>query len=125
MTDLAPAPDRLAAYPVSRHARRGGLQAVQRRIGLLMLLPAATAFTLIILYPFANALGLSLFEDTLQSVQPVFIGLRNFVEVLSSPEVWQSFLITAIYVGCATAGTVVLGLGWALILKPSWRCRRV
>ncbi|HEY4200723.1 MAG TPA: sugar ABC transporter permease [Devosiaceae bacterium] len=125
MTDIAPPTSRILDYPVSRHARRGGLQAGQRRIGMLMLLPAATAFALIILYPFAQALGLSLFEDTLQTIEPIFVGFRNFQAVLSSPETWQSFLITVIYVGCATAGTVVLGLGWALILNQPFKGRGV
>lgn len=122
MTDVAP-PSRLLAYPVSRHARRGGLQAAQRRTGLLLLLPAFAAFALVILYPFGQALGLSLFEYTLQTVEPVFIGLANFRAVLGDREVWESFLITAIYVGSATAGTVVMGLGWALILNQPFRGR--
>jgi multiple sugar transport system permease protein len=123
MTDIAPAGSRLAAYPVSKHARRGGLRAGQSRIGLLMLLPAAAAFALVILYPFVQALGLSLFRDTLETVNPVFIGLGNFRAVLWSAETWQSFGITVVYVGCATAGTVVLGLGWALILNQPFRGR--
>lgn len=123
MTDLAPPGGRRLDYPVSPHARRGGLQAAQRRIGMLMLLPAATAFVLIILYPFAQALGLSMFEDTLQTIEPIFVGLDNFREVLSNPDTWQSFLLTAIYVGTATAGTLVLGLGWALILNQPFRGR--
>jgi multiple sugar transport system permease protein len=125
MTDLAPPAGRQLDYPVSRLARRGGLQAAQRRVGVLMLMPAAIAFALIILYPFVQALGLSFFEDTLQSIQPTFIGLRNFQEVLSNPDTWQSFLLTVIYVGSATAGTLVLGLGWALILNQPFRGRGV
>ncbi|MGN6684811.1 MAG: carbohydrate ABC transporter permease [Devosia sp.] len=118
-------PTRIEDYPVSRHARRGGLQAVQRRIGLMMLAPAAIAFALVILYPFGQALALSLFEDTLQSITPTFIGLRNFAQVLTDPEVWGSFGTTVIYVGCSTLGTLVLGLGWALLLNQKFRGRGV
>ena len=100
-----PVPTRIEDYPVSRHARRGGLQAVQRRIGLMMLAPAAIAFALVILYPFGQALALSLFEDTLQSITPTFIGLRNFTQVLTDPEVWGSFGTTVIWSPCpAKAG---------------------
>ncbi len=111
-------------YPVSPHARRGGLHAVQRRVGILMLAPAAIAFALVILYPFFQALGLSLFEDTLQSIEPTYIGLANFRAILADPETWQSFGITVIYVGGATLGTLVLGLGWALILNQPFRGRK-
>src|SRR6478752_5280167 len=74
----------IESYPVSPLTRRGGLHAVQRRVGLFMLLPAAVAFSLVILYPFIQALGLSMFEDTLQSTQPKFIGFRNFADVLTN-----------------------------------------
>jgi multiple sugar transport system permease protein len=124
MTDVMQAPARLD-YPVSPHARRGGLQAAQRRIGILMLAPAAIAFTVVILYPFLQALGLSLFEDTLQTIEPTFVGFDNFKAILTNPETWQSFGITVIYVGGATMGTLVLGLGWALILNQPFRGRRV
>jgi multiple sugar transport system permease protein len=112
-------------YPVSRHARRGGLMAGQSRIGLMMLLPSALAFTIVILYPFLQALGLSLFEDTLMSLEPTFIGLANFQATLGNPDTWQSFLLTVIYVGCATGGTLVLGLGWALILNQPFKGRGI
>lgn len=124
MTDVMQATGRLD-YPVSPHARRGGLQAAQRRIGMLMLAPAAIAFTIVILYPFVQALGLSFFEDTLQTIEPTFIGFANFQAILADPETWQSFGITVIYVGGATIGTVVLGLSWALILNQRFRGRRV
>jgi multiple sugar transport system permease protein len=113
------------AYPLSPLTRAGGLQAVQRRVGMLMLLPAATAFTLVILYPFMQALGLSLFEDTLQSIKPTFIGFRNFSELLGSSEIWSSFGITVIYVGMSTLCTLILGLGWALLLNQQFRGRGV
>jgi len=125
-TDIADAvPARIEDYPVSPRSRRGGLQAAQRRIGLLMLLPAAAAFAFVILYPFGQALALSLFEDTLQTITPTFIGFANFKAVLTDPEVWQSFGITIIYVGCSTLGTLVLGLGWALLLNQPFKGRGV
>jgi len=123
MSDTASIKGTRLDYPVSRHARRGGLMAGQSRIGLMMLLPSALAFTIVILYPFLQALGLSLFEDTLMSLEPTFIGLANFQATLSDPETWQSFLLTVIYVGCATGGTLVLGLGWALILNQPFKGR--
>ena len=110
-------------FRVSPLTRRGGLKGVERRVGMLMLLPALAAFSIVIVYPFAQALGLSLFEYTLQNFEPTFIGFDNFRTIMSSPEVLDSFIVTVIYVGCATAGTVVLGLGWALILNQPFRGR--
>lgn len=117
--------DAIGAYPVSPLANRRGLKGGQRRIGLLLLLPAATAFAAIILYPFAQALGLSLFQYTVDMSAPRFIGFENFAKIAVSPDVWAAFATTAVYVFFATAGTLVMGLGWALLMNQSFRGRTV
>lgn len=115
----------LASYPVSPLANKRGLKAGQSRIGLLLLLPALIAFSAIILYPFLQALGLSLFQYTVEMMSPRFIGFDNFVKIASSPDVWASFATTAIYVTLTTTGTLVAGLGWALLMNQPFRGRAV
>ncbi|SEQ24861.1 carbohydrate ABC transporter membrane protein 1, CUT1 family [Faunimonas pinastri] len=111
--------------PVSPLANRRGLRAGQRRTGILLLLPAIAVFAVVILYPFLKALGLSLFRYTIEMTAPEFIGLGNFRTIATSGEVWNAFLVTAIYVLFTTVGTLVLGLGWALILNQPFRGRAV
>jgi multiple sugar transport system permease protein len=115
----------VAAPPlrVSAHARRGGLKAHERRVGRLFLLPALAAFTLVILLPFLRALGMAFTRSDLQTPEPVFVGLANFRTILATPEIVGSFVTTAVYVTLATAGTVLLGLAWALILNQPFRGR--
>ena len=115
----------VAASPlrVSAHARRGGLKAHERRVGRLFLLPALAAFTLVILLPFLRALGVAFTRSDLQTPEPVFVGLANFRTILATPEIVGSFVTTAVYVTLATAGTVLLGLAWALILNQPFRGR--
>jgi multiple sugar transport system permease protein len=115
----------LAAYPESPLAERRGLKAGQARVGLLLLAPAAIAFAAVILYPFLQALGLSLFEYTAEMLEPKFIGLANFAAIAGDADVWAAFGATAIYVTGATLGTMVLGLGWALIMNQPFRGRGV
>lgn len=115
----------ISRYPVLPQANRAGLKAGQNRIGLLLLLPAAIAFVAVIAYPFAQALGLSLFEYTIDMSAPKFIGLQNFLTIASSPEVWAAFATTAIYVCFSTIGTLIMGLGWALIMNQQFRGRAV
>ena len=118
--------DAAASLPrLSPHARRGGLKAHERRVGRLFLLPALAAFTLVILLPFLRALGIAFTRSDLQTPEPVFIGLANFRTILATPEILGAFVTTAVYVTLATAGTVVLGLAWALILNQSFRGRAV
>ena len=73
-----------AALPqqISPRARKGGLKAHERLIGLLFLLPALAAFTLVILYPFLRAIGTAFTRSNLQTPEPVFIGISNFVSIL-------------------------------------------
>ncbi len=115
----------ISRYPVSPLANRRGLKAGQSRIGLLLLLPAAVAFAAVILYPFAQALGLSLFQYTIEMSEPRFIGLSNFAEIAASPDVWAAFATTAVYVLFTTTGTLVMGLGWALIMNQPFKGRGV
>lgn len=112
-----------APLRVSALAQRGGLKARERRIGWLFLAPALSAFALVILYPFLRALGLAFTRSDLQTPEPIFIGIANFQAILASPEILGAFVTTAIYVVLATAGTVVLGLAWALILNQPFRGR--
>lgn len=115
----------LSSYPVSPQANRRGLKSGQSRIGLLMLLPAAIAFSAVILYPFLQALGLSLFEYTVEMMSPRWTGLDNFAKLARDPGVWAAFGTTAIYVTLTTVGTLVLGLGWALLMNQPFRGRAV
>lgn len=70
-------------------------------------------------------------SDTVQTDFPLkmsaprFNGIQNFVTIASSPEILAAFLTTAIYVVFATAGTLVMGLGWALIMNQPFRGRGV
>jgi multiple sugar transport system permease protein len=105
----------------SPHARRGGLKAGQARFGVLLLIPALAAFGLVVLYPFLKALGLSLYQLTLTTPDPTFVGLKNFRAILSDPGVQGAFVTTAIYVVITTAVSITLGLIWALILNQPFR----
>lgn len=113
----AVATDAPAAPRVSRHARRGGLKAGERRWGMLFLLPALAAFLVIILYPFLRAIGTAFYEDTIRTITPEFIGLENFATLFRTGRIFEAFWTTAIYVTLCTGGTMVLGLAWALILN--------
>lgn len=116
-----PAYDISAAPMISPHARRGGLNAGQARFGVLLLTPALAAFGLVVLYPFLKALGLSLYNLTLTTSEPAFVGLSNFRAILSDPGVQGAFVTTAIYVIITTGVSILLGLIWALILNQPFR----
>lgn len=90
------------------------LESRDRRLGILLLLPAVVLFALLILYPFGNSLWLSFNRINTMTLASSFTGLSNYREVLSSPEFWQSLVTTMVW----TVGSLVLqvGLGVAVAL---------
>jgi multiple sugar transport system permease protein len=101
----------------------GGLRQGQARFGVMLLVPALTAFALVVLYPFLRALSLSLYQANLASRDAQFVGLDNFRRLLADPGVQGAFVTTAIYVIVTTVVSIGLGLAWALILNQSFRGR--
>lgn len=51
------------------------------------------------------------------SAPPNWIGLANFRELLSDPDIWRNFTITAKYVVISVTGQVVVGFGLAMLLN--------
>ncbi|MBM3523528.1 MAG: sugar ABC transporter permease [Alphaproteobacteria bacterium] len=95
--------------------------AAERRAGLLFLAPAFITYVVVILWPFANSLFLSLYELTLLDPVPRFTGLGNFKRLLAEPTVIQAWLTTLGFVLCTTALSAALGLSWALLMQqPFW-----
>ncbi|WP_197916398.1 carbohydrate ABC transporter permease [Thiosulfatihalobacter marinus] len=121
-TDLSQAADARTFRP-SPHAKRGGLRAGQGRFGVMLLLPALIAFSLIVLSPFVQALGLSLYKYTISTPEPIFVGLANFKKLLADPTVRGSFVTTAVYVFFTTFFSITLGLAWAIILNEPFKGR--
>jgi multiple sugar transport system permease protein len=114
-----------AGYPRSPLSRKGGLKAGESRFGVLLLVPSLIAFGAIVLWPFLQALSLSLYRYTLRTPTPEWVGLANFRRVLADPAVQSAFVTTSIYVVITTAVSIALGLGWALILNQPFRGRAV
>lgn len=118
-----PQPATIPSFPRSPLSRKGGLRRGESRFGVLLLIPALTAFALVVLYPFLRSLSLALYKASLSSRSTEFIGLANFRRLLGDPAVQSSFVTTAIYVAVTTALSIGLGLAWALILNQQFRGR--
>jgi multiple sugar transport system permease protein len=48
--------------------------------------------------------------------EPQFVGLRNFVDVLSDSQFWQSFRFTALYAVIVVPATILVGFTVAMLL---------
>jgi multiple sugar transport system permease protein len=104
-------------------ANRGARRA--RALPYLLLSPSMAAMTLIILYPIAFSVWMSLHQvDFLrpQAGRP-FIGLDNYVRLFGQASFWQAMRVTFVYTGGAMVFSFLIGLGTALLLNENFRGR--
>jgi multiple sugar transport system permease protein len=89
----------------------------QRRFGFLLTVPAIVAFVILILGPFLYSLWLAFHEYKLTSAEPVFVGLRNLVDLARDGYFWQAWGNTLLFVGVTTLLTTALGTLYALLVN--------
>jgi multiple sugar transport system permease protein len=108
-----------AIKPGSRAARRG-----LSDIGIRNTFIIPTIIFLIVfnIFPLIYSLGYSFYDyNAAGSDPPVFVGLQNYRDLLSDPNIWNNFTITAKYVVVSVTGQVVVGFGIALLLNREIR----
>src|SRR4030042_3547224 len=85
-------------------------------------LPALLVIALFAIYPIIHAVRMSFYKYLLTRPNDhPFVGLGNFVEVITSYYFKNSIQVTAIYTITAVIGVVLYGLGVALLLNSSIR----
>jgi multiple sugar transport system permease protein len=80
------------------------------------MVPSLLVLGVVLFYPLGYAIYLSLFDYYLPNPERRFIGLGNYVELLSEPRFWHSMLTTGIIAGSAVASEFILGFALALAL---------
>ena len=84
----------------------------------LFILPTIAFLIVFNIFPLIYSLGFSFTEYRVSLNQPAeFIGLRNYMDLLSDPGIWQNFTITAQYVVVSVAGQMIVGFGLAMLLN--------
>lgn len=111
------------AAPRPATSRRGQLKRLENRFGFLLAIPALIAFCVVILYPFLQAMLLSLYKYTLFTPEPVWVAFDNFAAFFRSPQLMESWLTTIIFVTITTGVTFILGLAWALLMDQPFAGR--
>jgi multiple sugar transport system permease protein len=104
--------------PHTRAAARGWNDLAIRN---LFIIPTIAFLIIFNIFPLVYSLGYS-FTDFRASVnEPAnFIGLQNYRELLSDPNIWRNFTVTAKYVLVSVGGQVVVGFGIALLLNRAF-----
>jgi multiple sugar transport system permease protein len=98
----------------------------ERGLAWLLCAPAVLAMLVVTAYPMLYALWLSLFRDDLRFPgQRHFIGIDNYISVLTSETWWQTLFNTVVITVGSVTCELLLGFVFALIMHRALVGRRV
>jgi multiple sugar transport system permease protein len=111
-------------YPAASAAvaRSGFGRFTDKYMKYFMILPVTIILAAVAIYPFLFALRLSLTNAKTNNFQnPEWVGVSNYISILTSGRFWDSTLLTIIYVGAALSLEILLGLALAMLAEKATR----
>lgn len=79
--------------------------------------PSILLMTLLMVVPLFMAIWLGMNFMTFTNIsEPQFVGLQNYIDVLTDSRFWQSFRFTALYAAIVVPATITVGFTVALLL---------
>ena len=113
---------------VTSPSPEGTIQVVKRRgmsddtLKRLLLAPTVIIIVGLVIYPFAWAVYLSFFEySILKQAEPVFVGIQNYKEILTDPNIWERYIFTGKFVVTAVSIELVLGFLIAYFIHTQFK----
>lgn len=102
------------------------LRSQEQRTGFYLLLPAVIVLLLVFAYPIGRSIWLGFFAQNLGTeLQPIFVGLDNYIRILGDAHFWQTFGITFRFTVISVLVELILGMAIALVLDRAFRGRDV
>jgi multiple sugar transport system permease protein len=96
----------------------------ERQLGLRLSAPAFIVMILVTAYPLAYAIVLSFYKYRLTDPEArEFVGLQNYITVLTDPVWWSAVVTTAIITVLSVGIELVLGFGFAWVMYRILRGR--
>ncbi len=89
----------------------------QNRPGFLFIMPALLLYIIFFIYPFIQSILISLTNWNGVNPQKVFIGLRNYTDILKDHLMWESLSHNLVWVIIGTISPLVIGLLLAVLLS--------
>ena len=90
---------------------------MERKVFLAFATPSLVIMTLLMVIPLVMAIWLGMHFMTYDNVlDPQWVGLRNYSEVLGDSRFWQSFGFTALYIVVVVPAWILIGFVMALLL---------
>ncbi|RVT81508.1 sugar ABC transporter permease [Rhodobacteraceae bacterium CCMM004] len=89
------------------------------RLGVLLIAPVIVVFSLVIVYPLLAAIYLSLFQIYTPTLQGSFVGVDNYMDLLTRRAFWSSLWVTLVWTFGTLSLQIVCGVGVALLLHQN------
>ncbi len=90
----------------------------ERRLGVLMVVPALVLMAVVAAYPILNAIWLSLHRYNVKVPGDyAFVGLDNYLRILAAPHWWEAMTTTIIFAIASVSVEFFLGLAMALVMN--------
>lgn len=83
----------------------------------VFLLPGLLVLGTLMSIPLYKVVEYSLFDNVIINPEPNFVGLDNYVELLSNGPFWGALFNTAIFTVGSVVGHLILGIGLALLVN--------
>lgn len=120
-SSLGAAGNKLRLFDINYHRR-------QTLLSFALLIPAAAAVLLLIVYPLYQVVEISFRDGRLMNfarMGELPLGLGNYARVLGDPTFWRATLNSTLYVGGSVGGAFLIGLGTALLLNKQLPGNRI
>ena len=106
--------------PTQRAKRVTGLS--DRAVAWLFISPTMILLLAINIFPLIWAIRLSFTGFMANLPNPAgFVGIDNYVDILTDPDIWTNFQVTAHFVFWTIVLQVLMGLGLALLINQKFR----
>ncbi|GAA4360962.1 sugar ABC transporter permease [Actinomadura sp. NPDC048032] len=123
--ETAPKLGRADGAPAPARAEISDRGRAERRLGLLLSLPAVVVMLLVTAYPLVNAVYQSLFSYRITAPEDRrFVGLGNYATALSDALFWQTVLTTLIITVATVGVELVIGFALAMVMHRAVFGRR-
>ncbi|WHY02770.1 sugar ABC transporter permease [Neobacillus sp. DY30] len=96
------------------------------KLAMVLLFPSIFLVLLLVAYPMISNIQISFFDQPInQRLSATFVGIKNYISILSDGAFFQSLGITLLYMILAVAGSTVLGLGVAMFFNRPFKFRKL
>jgi ABC-type sugar transport system permease subunit len=93
----------------------------QARLGIALAAPLVAVMLVFFFFPLVNAVYYVFVDFRGTNANPPFVGLRNFAELATDPNVWAAFGHNLVWITLGTLVPMVLGLLLAVLVWSSGR----